>query len=222
LLERLARYFAGVGKARQRRRDEAQRPHAEPIEGRGTFFFDYLVLRGTLRHSPARLRKNGRTNRPIPKALTDDEVRGFEKALAAAAKESAIGRRDHVLFTLLLKGGMRLTAALAIDVKDLNLAECSAVSRGKHRTIQSAYLPRRVARMLGQHIDLVGIARRVTAHSLRYQFAAELHRRTGDLQVAQAALGHRHLGTTIIDAAMGSPSERPGARCTRNTLRGEI
>jgi site-specific recombinase XerC len=201
-------------------------------------FFDHLVLRGTLRHSPARLLKNGRTDRPIPKALTDDEVKRFERALAAAAKESAIGRRDQVLLTLLLKSGMRLTAALAIDVEDLNLDDCSLVSRGKHGRIQGVYLPRRVARMLRRHIReqggdtggavfrssqgrrlsarqaqyrfrlvlaLAGIDRPVTVHSLRHRFAVELHKRTGDLQVVQTALGHRQLGTTQVYSCMAEP-----------------
>jgi site-specific recombinase XerD len=88
-----------------------------------------IALGGSLRHSPARLLKNGRTDRPIPKALTDDEVRRFEKALAVAAKESALGRRDQVLFTLRLKSGMRLTAALAINVEDLTRS-----SAGRSRT----------------------------------------------------------------------------------------
>jgi hypothetical protein len=88
----------------------------------------------------------------VMQALTDDEVRRFERALAVAAKESVIGRRDQVLFTLLLKSGMRLTAALAIDVEDLNLAECSLVSCGKHGRIQGVFLPRRVAQMLRRHI----------------------------------------------------------------------
>jgi site-specific recombinase XerD len=49
-------------------------------------------------------------------------------------------------------------------------------------------------------LDLAGIDRLVTVHSLRHRFAAELHRRTGDLQIVQAALGHRHLGTSEVYA----------------------
>jgi integrase/recombinase XerD len=52
-------------------------------------------------------------------------------------------------------------------------------------------------------LDLAGIDRLVTVHSLRHRFAAELHRRTGDLQVVQAALGHRQLGTTGVYTHVG-------------------
>jgi site-specific recombinase XerD len=41
-----------------------------------------------------------------------------------------------------------------------------------------------------------GIERRFTVHSLRHTFATRLRERTGDLRIVQAALGHRHLGTT--------------------------
>jgi integrase/recombinase XerD len=52
-------------------------------------------------------------------------------------------------------------------------------------------------------LDIAGIDRPVTVHSLRHRFAAELHRRTGDLRVVQVALGHRQLGTTEVYSQVG-------------------
>ena len=62
---------------------------------------------------------------------------------------------------------------------------------------------RQVQYRFRQMLELAGIDRPVTVHSLRHRFATELHRRTGDLQVVQTALGHRHLGTSEVYARIG-------------------
>jgi integrase len=73
----------------------------------------------------------------------------------AAAKERAtdqIGRRDRVLFTLLLRLGIRLGAALALDVADVDFATNCAISHGKHSTIQKVYFPKDVAVLIKSHL----------------------------------------------------------------------
>ena len=45
-------------------------------------------------------------------------------------------------------------------------------------------------------------------HSLRHTFATRLRERTGDLRIVQAALGHRHLGTTEAYAHVGGAEVR--------------
>jgi integrase/recombinase XerC len=205
--------------------------------------FAYLEDRGTVRRSPARLLRNGRTDRPIPTVLSKEEERAFLHALDAAAEESDIGRRDRVLFTLLLRSGMRLSAALALDVAHLDLAQGTAVSEGKHAHIQTVYFPKAVVTLLRRHLkaiaitsgavfrssrgarlsarqaqyrfraalELAGIDRPVTVHSLRHTFATRLRERTGDLRVVQAALGHRQLGTTEIYAQVDAAEIRRAA-----------
>jgi len=49
---------------------------------------------------------------------------------------------------------------------------------------------------------LAKIERRFTVHSLRHQFADSLRRRTGDLRIVQAALGHRHLAVSFRHACV--------------------
>jgi integrase/recombinase XerC len=53
-----------------------------------------------------------------------------------------------------------------------------------------------------------GIERPLTVHALRHTFATRLRERTGDLRIVQAALGHRHLGTTEAYAHVGSADVR--------------
>ena len=57
-------------------------------------------------------------------------------------------------------------------------------------------------------VELAGITRPVTVHSLRHTFAARLRERTGDLRVVQAALGHRQLGTTEVYVAVAGADVR--------------
>jgi site-specific recombinase XerD len=202
--------------------------------------FAHLVDRGVLSTSPARLLKNGRIDRPLPVALTEAETRRLTRALDAAAEDSALGRRDRLLFTLLLRSGMRLSAALALDVADLDLASGTATSRGKHGRVQGVFLPRDLIQLFRSYLkgeaiksgalfrsargsrlsarqaqyrfcaalDLAGIDRPVTVHSLRHTFATRLRERTGDLRIVQAALGHRHLATTEVYAHVDAAEVR--------------
>lgn len=202
-------------------------------------FFAYLAEVGTLRRDPARLVKLARMDRPVPKALTDDEVRRFRHALDAEAKATVCGRRDHALFTLLLDSGMRLSAALGLDVASLDLQAGTASTTGKHGRIQEVVLTKRVVRVLRQHlkaeaitegavfrgrsgrlssraaqyrfshvVEMAGIKRPVTVHSLRHTFATLLRRKTGDIRMVQVALGHRQLATTEVYARVDFPEVR--------------
>ena len=74
-------------------------------------------------------------------------------------------------------------------------------SRGRLSTRQAQY-------RFHALVDLAGISRRVTVHSLRHTFATRLRERTKDLRVLQAALGHRHLGTTEVYAHVGGADVR--------------
>jgi integrase/recombinase XerC len=202
-------------------------------------FFRYLEEAGTIRRSPARVIRSARIDPPIPVALSDEEVRRFRHVLDVEAEESDIGRRDRVLFTLLLRSGMRLAAALALDVEHLDLTAGTAVTNGKHNREQRVVLPRDVVNLLRRHlketgvttgavfrtsrgrlsarqaqyrfhalIELAGIARPLTVHSLRHSFATRLRERTGDLRIVQAALGHRQLSTTEVYAHVGEEEVR--------------
>jgi integrase/recombinase XerC len=200
--------------------------------------FGYLTLAGTLHHDPSRLLKNAKTDRPLPTPMTEAEERRFVKALEWN-RRCREGRRDHALFTLLLRSGMRLAAALVLDLADLDLRTGTARSVGKHARVQDVVLPRDVARLLRGYLRTegvtsgaifrsargrlssrqaqyrfkavlaaAGIDRPLTVHSLRHTFATRLRERTGDLRIVQAALGHRHLGTTEAYARLGDADVR--------------
>jgi integrase/recombinase XerD len=118
--------------------------------------FAYLVGAGALKESPARLLQNARLDPPLPVALSDREVKQFLHALGVESRESDVGRRDQVLFTLLLKSGMRLSAALALNVDHLDLRNALAITNGKHARVQRVFLPRDVVRLLRAHLKRTG------------------------------------------------------------------
>ena len=205
-------------------------------------FFSHLVERGTLRHSPARLLRNGRTDRPVPTVLSKDEERRLLRALDVAAEDSDLGRRDRVLFTLLLRSGMRLSAALTLNVEDLDLAQGSAVSQGKHARIQTVYFPKGVVRLLRRHLrDHVGgtagaifqssRGRRLSARQAQYRFRAMLEMARIDRPVTVHALRHtfatrlreRTGDLRIVQTALaGCGKSRSGIGVGRGRMRGEV
>jgi len=113
--------------------------------------FRYLHDTGAIQRDPARVLRNARTDRKEPAVLTGEEPAQFLRALHQRATDS-LGRRDRVLFTLLLRSGMRLGAALALDVADVDLASNCAQSHGKHSKIQKVYFPKEVATLLKRHL----------------------------------------------------------------------
>jgi len=155
--DKLARYLT---------EDEARlSPSGEPRSARTLnrtkatlrLLFRYLHDTGAIQRDPSRVLRNARTDRKEPAVMTSEETGRFVCALDERAAD-ALGHRDRVLFALLLRSGMRLGAALALDVADLDLLSNCAVSHGKHSKIQKVYFPKDVAALLKRHLKDNAIA----------------------------------------------------------------
>jgi len=153
--------------------------------------FRYLHDTGAIQRDPTRVLRNARTDRKEPAVLTSEETARFLAALNERACDSP-GRRDRMLFTLLLRSGMRLGAALALDVADIDFAGNCAISHGKHSKIQKVYFPKDVAGLFKAHLKANGIAAGAVFRGSR-----------GRLSVRQAQYRFRQLlATARIERAL--------------------
>jgi integrase/recombinase XerC len=91
-------------------------------------FFKHLVKNGRARAHPADGLRSARARRPLPKALTIEEVaRLIESPDPALAR----GRRDRALLELIYSGGTRAAETVGLDRADLDLERGVARVRGK-------------------------------------------------------------------------------------------
>jgi len=77
--------------------------------------------------NPARLLRRARCTPPPPRGLSDDEVQRLTDVLVLAQGPSA--RRDHALIEVMLRTGLRLGSALALDCSDVDLERGEIVVR---------------------------------------------------------------------------------------------
>ncbi|MCB9833798.1 MAG: tyrosine-type recombinase/integrase [Planctomycetes bacterium] len=112
-------------------------------------FFTYLHEAGLIAVNPARLIRRARCSPPPPRGLSVDEVNRLVAALEGA--EGPVERRDRALFLLMLRTGIRIGSALALDIEDLDLPAGEARLRSmKGDREDIAYLPVEVAAALAE------------------------------------------------------------------------
>ena len=178
-------------------------------------FFGYLHAIGCTATNPARLIRRAICSDPPPRALSTDEEERLFAVLAHAPT------RDRVLFTLMIRTGIRIGSALALEADDVDLEQCELrLRRAKGGREEIAFfLPtlrddlgsvmgsgrlfevsaRHARRRFHRYLDQAGLRRRGT-HCLRHTFATSVYRRTGDLLLTKEALGHRSVASTIVYA----------------------
>jgi site-specific recombinase XerC len=191
-------------------------------------FFAYCHQAGYLPVNPGRLVRRANCSGGPPKAFSADEEERFLSTLAGGAGVGA--ERDHCLFHLMLASGIRLSAALGLDLEDLDLEAGEVTIRTKGNRAERVFLGKAIRdhlrryvgartagplftsrdgrRVTGRHIqrrfrewlDRAGIRRALSPHSCRHRFALDLYRRTGDLLLVKAALHHRSIASTMVYA----------------------
>lgn len=83
-------------------------------------FFRYLHEAGYISHNPGRLIRRAACANPPPRALSEKEA---SKLMATIARgQTAEDRRDHVLFQLMLKTGIRVGSVVGLNVEDVDLS----------------------------------------------------------------------------------------------------
>jgi integrase/recombinase XerC len=191
-------------------------------------FFAHAHAAGYSRSNPARLLRLAIRAPAPPRGLSEDEVARLMDALTLA--QGPVARRDHLLVDVMLRAGLRLGSALALDKADVDLERRELVVRIAKRdqpervVVCQALLDHLVGYLAergdgplftgpgGGRIGRRQAQRRVerwmrqariangSAHSLRHSFALRLYSRTHDLLVVQRALRHRSIASTMTYA----------------------
>jgi integrase/recombinase XerD len=229
--------FLGSEAVRERQGGGARRASsANAIRSSLRGFFAFVHAAGYAPANAARLVRRARTRPTAPRGLAEGDAERLLAALAQARTPS--GRRDHALFALMLRAGLRLGSAIGLDVEEINFdageLRLRCVKGGGE---EAAILPESVAGLLREHIGertsgpvflsaqgtrvgarqvrrrLDGWSKRLGIrglhpHALRHAFAMRVYERTGDLLVTAAALGHRSINSTQMYARVGSREVR--------------
>ena len=116
-------------------------------------FFRFLTDTGYLSENPARLIRSTPTDRRVPSYLSIDEARRLLDAIAKS--DSALAKRDHAMFSLLLGTGIRLGSLVALNVSDVNLPEGTVTIKAKGGREETVFLNARLCGLLARHIKPV-------------------------------------------------------------------
>lgn len=115
-------------------------------------FFGWLHAAGMTASNPSRLIRRARCGSAPPRGLSEDEQRRLLDALAAGTDWQA--RRDYMLFELMLRTGIRLTSALALDVREVDLDRAElTLRRAKGDRVERVFLSERIRDRLAAFID---------------------------------------------------------------------
>ncbi len=191
-------------------------------------FLGYLHKAGITESDAGRLIRRAICSPGPPKTLSPAEQVRLLEVLAAGDGFEA--ERDHVLFALMLRTGIRVGSAVTLNVNDVDLDAGELTPRCKGDRIERVFLiakvvehlrrwlgdrsngplfttghggrltTRQVARRLGQWVERAGIKRAASPHSLRHSFATGLYRRTGDILLVREALRHQSIASTLVYA----------------------
>jgi site-specific recombinase XerC len=82
-------------------------------------FLGYCHRAGYISNDPARLIRRARCSTPPPRGLSEGDQNRFIETLERAVDQE--GRRDSMLFRLMLRSGIRIGSAVALDIEDVNL-----------------------------------------------------------------------------------------------------
>jgi integrase/recombinase XerC len=90
-------------------------------------FYRYLLREGLADHNPAIGLKAPKSPRRLPSTLDVDQV---ERLLDVASAEP-LDRRDHAIMELIYSSGLRLAELVALDLRDVDLADGTVRVTGK-------------------------------------------------------------------------------------------
>lgn len=109
-------------------------------------FFTFCKEEGYMNYIPIKNRWRPRIPEPIPRYLEREEL---AKVRMQSEKENL---REQVLFEFLVSSGCRISEAVKLDKKDINIKERMAIVQGKGGKIRSVHFSDRCAILLKKHL----------------------------------------------------------------------
>ncbi len=110
-------------------------------------FFAYCTMAGHIPRDPSRLVRRARCGAPVPRTLSEEDQRRLLASLQGYG-------RDNVLFTLMLKTGIRVGSAVALDVEDVDLDRGELWLRAaKGNRPERTFIPRDVRELIREYLD---------------------------------------------------------------------
>ena len=102
-------------------------------------YFAFAHAAGFVAHNPGRLLRRSLCSAGPPRGLLDDEVARLMDALTVA--QGPVARRDHLLIAVMLRAGLRLGSALALNRGDVDLGRSElAVRVAKNRQVEPVFI----------------------------------------------------------------------------------
>ena len=114
-------------------------------------FFRFLTDAGYLANNPARLIRSTPTDRRVPSYLSSDEAKRLLSTIANA--NTAVSKRDHTMFSLLLGTGIRLGSLVGLNASDANIAQGTIAIRAKGGREETVFLNPQLCRLVGLYIN---------------------------------------------------------------------
>jgi integrase/recombinase XerD len=164
-------------------------------------YFRYLTWEEHLDKDPTEYIDSPRTWRKLPSVLSRWEVEKLLEAPGSGGEANSL--RDRAMLEFMYATGVRVSELINVAVNDINTREGYVRVMGKGKKVRinkrGGSLSRvGVWKILNRYLEMAGIERKASPHTLRHSFATHLLEGGADLRAVQEMLGHSDISTTQI------------------------